>query len=80
MVFQEVRTQDGGVLACVKPVENTEGDACQNVGLNFEDFDADTPNINVNTQTTKAELNTILSNSFGFGGTNACLVLRKFSE
>jgi 3-oxoacyl-[acyl-carrier-protein] synthase I len=47
---------------------------------NFESFDADTPNINVNTETTKAELNTILSNSFGFGGTNACLVLRKFSE
>ena len=27
-----------------------------------------------------ANLNTIMSNSFGFGGTNACLVLQRFSE
>ncbi|MFK5969762.1 MAG: beta-ketoacyl-ACP synthase I [Candidatus Marithrix sp.] len=27
-----------------------------------------------------AKLNTIMSNSFGFGGTNACLVLQRFSE
>ena len=27
-----------------------------------------------------ANLNTIMSNSFGFGGTNACLVLERFSE
>ena len=26
----------------------------------------------------KAELNTVLSNSFGFGGTNASVVLRKY--
>lgn len=30
-------------------------------------------------QTTRqAELNTVMSNSFGFGGTNASLVLKKF--
>ncbi|HHB92859.1 MAG TPA: beta-ketoacyl-ACP synthase I [Thioploca sp.] len=27
-----------------------------------------------------AKLNTIMSNSFGFGGTNACLVLQRFSD
>lgn len=47
---------------------------------NFTSFDADTPHINLNTETRKAELNTVLSNSFGFGGTNACLILRKFAE
>jgi len=30
------------------------------------------------TQTRDAVLNTVLSNSFGFGGTNACLVLRRW--
>jgi len=30
------------------------------------------------TQTRDAALNTVLSNSFGFGGTNACLVLRRW--
>ncbi len=30
------------------------------------------------TQTRDAELTTVLSNSFGFGGTNACLVLRRW--
>jgi len=46
--------------------------------LNFEEFDEKTPAINVLKETVSAEPRTILSNSFGFGGTNACLVLRRF--
>ena len=46
--------------------------------INFTDFGDDTPRINVCATTQDAELKTVLSNSFGFGGTNACLVLRKF--
>ena len=30
------------------------------------------------TKTRDAELRTVMSNSFGFGGTNACLVLRRW--
>jgi 3-oxoacyl-[acyl-carrier-protein] synthase-1 len=46
--------------------------------INFGGFDADTPSINLCTETRPAKLRTVLSNSFGFGGTNACLVLRAF--
>jgi 3-oxoacyl-[acyl-carrier-protein] synthase-1 len=45
---------------------------------NFEAFDEETPAINIVRRTVAAEPRTILSNSFGFGGTNACLVLRRF--
>jgi len=45
---------------------------------NFEGFDDDTPHINVIPEAVEAEPRTILSNSFGFGGTNATLVLRRW--
>jgi 3-oxoacyl-[acyl-carrier-protein] synthase-1 len=46
--------------------------------LNFTGFDEQTPEINIVKETTTAEPRTILSNSFGFGGTNACVVIRRF--
>jgi 3-oxoacyl-[acyl-carrier-protein] synthase-1 len=46
--------------------------------INFTGFDDETPPINIQVEAADAELRTVLSNSFGFGGTNACLILRKF--
>jgi 3-oxoacyl-[acyl-carrier-protein] synthase-1 len=46
--------------------------------INFQGFDDETPPINLCAEARDAEVRTVLSNSFGFGGTNACLVLRKF--
>ncbi len=46
--------------------------------INFTGFDDDTPPINVIGETQYGEPNTLLSNSFGFGGTNASLVLRRY--
>lgn len=36
-------------------------------------------NINFAKQATNGDITTILSNSFGFGGTNGCLILKKYS-
>jgi len=43
--------------------------------LNFTRFDDDTPAIHVLTETVACDLGVALSNSFGFGGTNAAIVL-----
>jgi 3-oxoacyl-[acyl-carrier-protein] synthase-1 len=43
--------------------------------LNVDEMDPEVGELPVVTQTRDAELNTILSNSFGFGGTNGTLVL-----
>ena len=45
--------------------------------INFENPDQYSENLNLALKTTPAELNTILSNSFGFGGTNSALVIKK---
>jgi 3-oxoacyl-[acyl-carrier-protein] synthase-1 len=44
--------------------------------LNFIEGDEFSKNINVVNTTQKAKLNTILSNSFGFGGTNSSLIIK----
>ncbi|HLO60379.1 MAG TPA: beta-ketoacyl-[acyl-carrier-protein] synthase family protein [Bacteroidales bacterium] len=46
--------------------------------INFEEPDEFTGKLNIATQTTPKEINTFLSNSFGFGGTNSSLILKKY--
>ena len=45
--------------------------------INFENPDEYTDGLNIITKATNKDLNIILSNSFGFGGTNSALVIRK---
>ena len=46
--------------------------------INFENSDEYSEKMNLATATVETEVNTVLSNSFGFGGTNSALVLKKF--
>jgi len=45
--------------------------------INFENPDEYSEKINITAKTVETEVNTVLSNSFGFGGTNSALVIRK---
>ena len=45
--------------------------------INFENPDEYSEKLNLVTKTTPAELKTVISNSFGFGGTNSALVIKK---
>jgi 3-oxoacyl-[acyl-carrier-protein] synthase-1 len=45
--------------------------------INFETPDEFSKEINIISKTTPAEINTFLSNSFGFGGTNSSLIIKK---
>ncbi|PIJ51518.1 beta-ketoacyl-[acyl-carrier-protein] synthase I [Erwinia sp. OLTSP20] len=45
--------------------------------INIDDLDEQARGMNVITQPTQRTLTTVMSNSFGFGGTNATLVMRK---
>ncbi|MCD1126317.1 beta-ketoacyl-ACP synthase I [Jinshanibacter sp. LJY008] len=48
--------------------------------INIENLDEQAAGMNIVTKTTRRELTTAMSNSFGFGGTNATLVMRKYSK
>lgn len=48
--------------------------------INFENPDEYSEKLNLAITTVETELNLVLSNSFGFGGTNSALVLKKFKE
>ena len=45
--------------------------------INFETPDEHSAPLNIAAKTVETELRTVLSNSFGFGGTNSALVIRK---
>lgn len=47
---------------------------------NIENLDEAAQGLDIVTETREQQVNQVLSNSFGFGGTNACLVLRRYGE
>jgi 3-oxoacyl-[acyl-carrier-protein] synthase-1 len=48
--------------------------------LNFETPDPYSENLYILQQTTEKKINTFLSNSFGFGGTNSVIIIRKYRK
>lgn len=48
--------------------------------INIEELDEQAAGLNIVTETTDRELTTVMSNNFGFGGTNATLVMRKLKD
>ncbi|WP_373777021.1 beta-ketoacyl-ACP synthase I [Glaesserella sp.] len=46
--------------------------------INIETLDEQAEGMNIVTERQDKELTTVMSNSFGFGGTNACLVFQKY--
>ncbi len=48
--------------------------------INFENPDEDSKNLNIATKTLQQGFDTFLSNSFGFGGTNSSLIIKKWNN
>ncbi len=48
--------------------------------INFENPDEDSEKLNIVKTSLEKDINVFLSNSFGFGGTNSSLIVRKFNE
>ena len=48
--------------------------------INFENPDEYSEKLNIASKTIDTELNVVLSNSFGFGGTNSALVINKLNK
>ena len=63
-------------LVCVKTI--VDGIIHPTINYEFPDPDCDLDY--VSNQARKMDVEVVLSNSFGFGGQNACLVFRRFSE
>jgi 3-oxoacyl-[acyl-carrier-protein] synthase-1 len=47
--------------------------------INIEELDEAATGMNIVTKPTEKALTTVMSNSFGFGGTNATLTMRKYN-
>ncbi|MCI5160047.1 MAG: beta-ketoacyl-ACP synthase I, partial [Candidatus Electrothrix sp. AUS1_2] len=47
---------------------------------NIHKLEAGAEDMNIVRETRAAELNTVMSNSYGFGGTNACLIFQKYRD
>ena len=47
---------------------------------NIEELDEDAKGMNILTSRLDEKINTAMSNSFGFGGTNASLVFRRYES
>jgi 3-oxoacyl-[acyl-carrier-protein] synthase-1 len=48
--------------------------------INLENPDEDARNINLVSETRHSNIDVFLSNSFGFGGTNSSLIIKKFDR
>ncbi|MGC6563839.1 beta-ketoacyl-ACP synthase I, partial [Escherichia coli] len=48
--------------------------------INIEELDDKADGMNIITKPTEQKLDTVMSNSFGFGGTNASLVMSKYKK
>ena len=48
--------------------------------VNIDNLDDEASGMPIVRETKDIELNRVLSNSFGFGGTNACLVFEKYNK
>lgn len=48
--------------------------------INFENPDEDTVKLNIVKETLNKKINVFLSNSFGFGGTNSALIVKKYED
>ncbi len=48
--------------------------------INFKELGPDVPKINIISKTTDHNIDTFLSNSFGFGGTNSSLIVSKYKK